>query len=113
MSNGVEGESHGLIGSRDRVGWHVITPFCLDGGERHGDTILINRGWVQNRIINPAKRREAQIEETIELEGVIRKTEQRQQKKNSEATETNRSRTKQTTGQKRTKGNNDKNKQEQ
>ena len=72
---GAEGESSGLIGNPDRVGWHVITPFRLEGGARDGDTILINRGWVQNEILNPAKRAASQIEETVELEGVVRRTE--------------------------------------
>lgn len=61
------------------MGWHVITPFCLEGCERDGDTILVNRGWVQNQFLNPSTREEGQIEETHELVGAIRKTEQRQQ----------------------------------
>lgn len=79
MNDGVENESNGLIGNPDRVGWHVITPFCLEGADRDGDTILVNRGWVQNQFLNPATREEGQIEEAHELVGAIRKTEQRQQ----------------------------------
>ena len=79
MHHGTESESKGLIGDPDAVGWHVITPFYLEGGERHGDTILVNRGWIQNKFLPPEKRREAQIEGTLELEGAVRKTEKRPQ----------------------------------
>ena len=79
MNDGVENESNGLIGNPDRVGWHVITPFCLEGGDRDGDSILVNRGWVQNQFLNPVTREEGQIEDTHELVGAIRKTEQRKQ----------------------------------
>lgn len=79
INDGVEGESHGLIGNPDGVGWHVITPFQVDGGERDGEYILINRGWVQDRIQSPIKRHHAQIEGAVEINGVVRLTEQRQQ----------------------------------
>jgi len=79
INDGVEGESHGLIGNPDGVGWHVITPFQVDGGEKDGEYILINRGWVQDRIQSPTKRHNAQIEGVVEINGVVRLTEQRQQ----------------------------------
>lgn len=79
LSDGVGSESSGLIGDSSRVGWHVITPFCLEGGPHSGQTILVNRGWVQNKMLNPESRKEAQIAGTIVLEGVVRKTEHRQQ----------------------------------
>ena len=70
INDGVEGESHGLIGNPDGVGWHVITPFQVDGGEKDGEYILINRGWVQDRIQSPTKRHNAQIEGVVEINGV-------------------------------------------
>lgn len=79
MNDGVEGKSYGLIGNSEGVGWHVVTPFCLEGGEHHGDTILINRGWVPNKMLLPKNRFEAQVEGTLDVEGVVRKTEQRPQ----------------------------------
>lgn len=79
MHQGIESESNGLIGNPDVVGWHVITPFHLEGGERHGDTILVNRGWIQNKFLSAEKRSEAQFEGTLDLEGTVRTTEKRQQ----------------------------------
>lgn len=40
---------------------------------------MINRGWVQDRIQSPIKRHNAQIEGVVEINGVVRLTEQRQQ----------------------------------
>ena len=79
IHDGVEGESPGLIGNSEGIGWHVITPFRIEGGDRHGDVILVNRGWVHDKLLNPEIRKEAQVSETVEIEGIVRKTEQRQQ----------------------------------
>jgi len=79
IHDGVEGESPGLIGNAEGVGWHVITPFRIEGGDRDGDIILVNRGWVHSRLVDPETRNEAQVTGLIEFEGVVRKTEQRQQ----------------------------------
>ena len=67
------------MGNSEGVGWHVITPFQIEGGYRDGDIILVNRGWVHNRLLDPDTRNEAQVSGPVELEGVVRKTEQRQQ----------------------------------
>jgi len=79
IHDGVEGESPGLIGNSEGIGWHVITPFRIEGGDRHGDVILVNRGWVHDKLLNPETRKEAQVSGTVEIEGIVRKTEQRQQ----------------------------------
>ena len=79
IHDGVEGESPGLIGNSEGIGWHVITPFQIEGGDRHGDVILVNRGWVHDKLQNPETRKEAQVSGTVEIEGIVRKTEQRQQ----------------------------------
>ncbi|XP_069841816.1 surfeit locus protein 1 isoform X2 [Dendropsophus ebraccatus] len=56
-------------------GAHVITPFiCAD----HGITILINRGFVPNKKLNPQTRMEGQIDEELDLVGLVRHTETRQ-----------------------------------
>ena len=79
MNDGSDGESSGLISTSDRVGWNVVTPFCLEGGSRDGETILINRGWISKNKLDPSKRKDSQIDGTVELEGVVRKTESRPQ----------------------------------
>ena len=40
---------------------------------------MVNRGWVHSRLVDPETRNEAQVTGLIEFEGVVRKTEQRQQ----------------------------------
>ena len=45
----------------------------------HGNIILVNRGWIQNKFLPPEKRSQAQVEGTLEIEGTVRKTEKRQQ----------------------------------
>ena len=67
------------MGNSEGVGYHVITPFEIEGGERHGDIILVNRGWVHSKLLNPETRYQAQIQGTVEIEGIVRKTEQLQQ----------------------------------
>jgi hypothetical protein len=49
----------GLFGNPESVGYHVVTPFIVDGFD--GKAILVNRGWVPKRNINPASRPQGQV----------------------------------------------------
>ncbi|KAM4012889.1 surfeit locus protein 1-like [Anomaloglossus baeobatrachus] len=67
-------ESSGL--GPQEIGAHVITPFlCTDSGI----TILVNRGFVPNKKLNPQTRMEGQIDGNLDLVGIVRLTEPRQQ----------------------------------
>uniref|UniRef100_A0A8D8E2V4 SURF1-like protein n=3 Tax=Culex pipiens TaxID=7175 RepID=A0A8D8E2V4_CULPI len=67
----------GLFSQKETsIGYLVITPFKLEGRD---DTILINRGWVPKRYLDPATRPEGQPRGTIALEGVVRLPENRPQ----------------------------------
>ncbi|KFB51465.1 AGAP006533-PA-like protein [Anopheles sinensis] len=76
----VHGDSHttgGLFSQREAsIGFLVITPFKLEGRD---DKILVNRGWVPKRLLDPATRPEGQVKGTVELEGVVRVQENRPQ----------------------------------
>jgi surfeit locus 1 family protein len=50
----------GLFGNPDSVGYQVVTPFILDGRE-DGEAILVNRGWIPKRNLNPATRPQGQV----------------------------------------------------
>jgi len=50
----------GLFGNPDSVGYQVVTPFILDGRE-NGEAILVNRGWIPKRNLNPATRPQGQV----------------------------------------------------
>ncbi|XP_055529775.1 SURF1-like protein [Wyeomyia smithii] len=58
------------------IGYWVITPFQLEGRD---DKILINRGWVPAKQLNPATRQAGQIKGVVELEAVVRLPETRPQ----------------------------------
>lgn len=65
--------------SFNKSGSNVVTAFVVDSPEHHNTRILVNRGWVPRDKVDPAKRPEGQIQGTIELSGVVRLTEPRQQ----------------------------------
>lgn len=71
-----DNRSHLMSGSGPGPGVHVVTPFHLSDRNM---TIMINRGWVPRKKSNPANRTAGQIEGELELVGVVRKTENRQQ----------------------------------
>ena len=50
------------------AGAHVLTPFRLDGG----GVVLVNRGWVPNRRLDPARRVAGQITGRVEVRGIVR-----------------------------------------
>ncbi|EAT36694.1 AAEL011244-PA [Aedes aegypti] len=77
IQKGDSNTTGGLFSQKESsIGYLVITPFKLEGRE---DKILINRGWVSKRNLDPATRPEGQIKGTVELQGVVRLPENRPQ----------------------------------
>ncbi|KAM3825495.1 surfeit locus protein 1 isoform 2-T2 [Vipera latastei] len=69
-----EARNAGRIMSNVESGAHVITPFyCTD----LGITILVNRGFVSRKLMNPETRLKGQIQGDIELTGLVRLSEPR------------------------------------
>ncbi|XP_028918586.1 surfeit locus protein 1 isoform X1 [Ornithorhynchus anatinus] len=69
-----EARDAGRISSSGESGANVVTPFrCSDLGV----TILVNRGFVPRKRVNPDTRLKGQIQEEVELVGVVRLTETR------------------------------------
>ncbi|XP_067643774.1 SURF1-like protein [Eurosta solidaginis] len=67
----------GVFSQRDvGSGYLVITPFKLADRE---EIILINRGWVSRKQVNPETRKQGQINSEVELTGVVRMAESRPQ----------------------------------
>jgi len=89
LTGGSEAESRGLSSNPEAIGWHVITPFKISEGEREGDTILVNRGWVPQSKLKASTRPEGQTSGPVDLVGVVRKTETRQQFAPKNRTESN------------------------
>ena len=78
-------EQGGLVGGGSNVGFYVVTPFHLVESDR---VILVNRGWVSKSKLDPKSRPQGQVNGQIDLVGVVRKEEKRQQftpKNNSES----------------------------
>lgn len=71
-----ENSSGGLISSNASSGWHVITPFQLSD---RSETILVNRGWVSKNNLNQVSREDLSNHDEIDVIGVVRTTEPRQQ----------------------------------
>ncbi len=71
----VEGRFHNkrehylyAISLEGEPGWHVITPLeTVDG-----DIVLIDRGFVPDRLRDPATRRKGQLQEVVAVTGLIR-----------------------------------------
>ncbi|XP_013862045.1 surfeit locus protein 1 [Austrofundulus limnaeus] len=69
-----EAREGGIFSSRPEVGANVITPFhCSD----LGITILVNRGYVPKTKIRPETRMKGQVEDEVDVVGVVRLTEAR------------------------------------
>jgi len=65
-------ELHLLARSLNRnVGLQVVTPLKLESGE----VVLFNRGWVPERLKDPARRAAGQVAGTVTVEGVVRLSE--------------------------------------
>ncbi|XP_064616107.1 surfeit locus protein 1-like [Liolophura sinensis] len=65
---------HGMMSHTHKSGLNVVTPFRLSDRDL---TILVNRGWIPNDRKNPETRKGGQIEDEIELVGILRHTEKR------------------------------------
>ncbi|CAK6433490.1 unnamed protein product [Pipistrellus nathusii] len=69
-----EAREAGRLSSSAQSGAHVITPFhCSDLGL----SILVNRGFVPRKKLNPDTRKKGQIEGEVDLVGMVRLTETR------------------------------------
>uniref|UniRef100_A0A8C5R7R5 SURF1-like protein n=1 Tax=Leptobrachium leishanense TaxID=445787 RepID=A0A8C5R7R5_9ANUR len=69
-----EARESGRISSSTESGAHVITPFyCTD----LGITILVNRGFIPRKKVNPETRLKGQVGGEVELVGIVRLTETR------------------------------------
>ncbi len=64
---------HDITGTNTLPGGLVITPFVVS--DHPNLTVLVNRGYVPYTHYSPTKRLEGQIEDEIELVGLIRKNE--------------------------------------
>lgn len=69
-----EAREAGQLSSSGETGANIITPlYCTD----LGITILVNRGYVPKKRIRPETRTKGQVEDEVEVVGVVRLTEQR------------------------------------
>ncbi|XP_021547326.1 surfeit locus protein 1 isoform X2 [Mirounga leonina] len=69
-----EAQEAGRLSSSPESGAYVITPFhCTD----LGITILVNRGFVPRKKVNPDTRQKGQIKGEVDLVGMVRLTETR------------------------------------
>ncbi|XP_070374541.1 surfeit locus protein 1 isoform X2 [Equus asinus] len=69
-----EAREAGRLSSSPESGAYVVTPFhCTD----LGITILVNRGFVPRKKVNPETRQKGQIEGEVDLVGMVRLTETR------------------------------------
>jgi surfeit locus 1 family protein len=65
-------EMHLLARSLNRnVGLQIVTPLRLESGE----VVLFNRGWIPERLKDPARRAAGQVAGVITVEGVVRLSE--------------------------------------
>uniref|UniRef100_A0A8C7YEJ2 SURF1-like protein n=1 Tax=Oryzias sinensis TaxID=183150 RepID=A0A8C7YEJ2_9TELE len=69
-----EAREAGSLSSSGETGANVVTPFqCID----LGITILVNRGYVPRQKIRPETRMKGQVEDEMEVVGIIRLSENR------------------------------------
>ncbi|ALC43755.1 Surf1 [Drosophila busckii] len=74
--DGVETQG-GLISQRDTGnGYLIVTPFKLAGRD---DIVLVNRGWVSRKHVDPETRALGQYQKDVEVTAVVRKGEVRPQ----------------------------------
>lgn len=73
LNREIKNRSGSLIGGKPESGFHIVTPFVLDSGER----ILVDRGWVPMNKKSADTRSEGQITDTVRLTGYVKKGEKR------------------------------------
>ena len=78
LAFGAETESRGLSSDPNVIGWHVVTPFKIIGGSHDGKVIMVNRGWVPQKKLDPATRANGQVVDPCTIAGLVRNTETRQ-----------------------------------
>ncbi|KAK7473838.1 hypothetical protein BaRGS_00034945 [Batillaria attramentaria] len=67
-------EGGGLVSAGNQTGTNVVTPFKLSGRD---ETILVNRGWVPNKLADATLRQEGQVKGEVQIKGIVRTQEQR------------------------------------
>ncbi|XP_014768077.1 surfeit locus protein 1 [Octopus bimaculoides] len=72
-SNFIEDSDHKLLthDASKKVGMNIITPFKLSDRDM---IIMVNRGWIPMKKKSPATRPKGQIEDEVEIVGVVRRT---------------------------------------
>ena len=63
-----EQERYLLAVSAGRFGWHVITPLETSDGEM----VLVDRGFVPDRLKDPSLRAEGEVEDVVTVTGIVR-----------------------------------------
>src|SRR5262245_8615936 len=56
------------LSDEGRAGWHVITPLETE----HGETVLIDRGFVPDNLKDPASRAKGEVEGVVAVTGIAR-----------------------------------------
>jgi surfeit locus 1 family protein len=54
---------------------HVVTPFKA----ANGSIVLLDRGWIPSERKDPAKRAEGQVTGTVDVTGIVRRTQEKRQ----------------------------------
>jgi surfeit locus 1 family protein len=57
-----------FAGSEGQVGWDVVTPLETPGGEM----VLVDRGFVPDELKDPSKRALGQVEDVVQVTGIVR-----------------------------------------
>ena len=57
---------------KGQAGLHVVTPFVPDAGGSNSHAVLINRGWVPNKLKNARSRPEGQVAGVVYVTGIAR-----------------------------------------
>lgn len=69
---GSEALAGGIISAPSQSGYYVITPFKLSDRDL---TVLVNRGWIPKSKLKPETRMKGQINDEVEIVGIVRRQE--------------------------------------